>query len=466
MPNSLTTTGLTIVTQAELLQKFTDGMRTIYGVDINLDPDTPDAQFIMIFIQSVLDNAELIKQVYTSFDPDQAIGKVLDQRVSINGIQRQAGTYTKTPVTVVTSSSCNLYGLDQSSQPVYTVTDNAGNQWELITTCNVTIPGSYVLNFQSKLPGKKLTIPNTITIPKTIVLGVVSVNNPTSYLSLGVDEETDAKLKLRRAKSVQLASQGYLAGLVAALNNINGIESAYVYENKTAGTDSNGIPSHSIWVIVSGTASDVDVATAIYQKRNAGCGMFGSKSYTVTQIDGSSFIVNWDVVESEELFIKFTATSLDGVNPPNLGRIRTKLITDFIPGVFEKININDLATAVQLIDENCLVTNAKFGLSATGPWFDSLEPSAKNKQFTIQSADVIITPMVLSPYQISVGKNLTKQFAAYGGFGGYTYSMDVSGSGGTVNSTGLYTAGGIVGSDTIRATDSQGNFATASVNVL
>jgi hypothetical protein len=53
------------------------------------------------------------------FDPDNAVGVVLDQRVAINGIQRQAGTYTVTPITVVTSQSVNLYGLDQDVQPVY-----------------------------------------------------------------------------------------------------------------------------------------------------------------------------------------------------------------------------------------------------------------------------------------------------------------------------------------------------------
>jgi hypothetical protein len=360
MPNTLNADGLTTKTRAELLSELTSDFETIYGSDINLDSDTPDGQILGIFIQSYLDLLDLLSQVYNSFDPDNAIGVVLDQRVAINGIQRQSGTFTVTNITVVTDQALNLYGLDQSVEEVFTVQDDAGNQFQLIDTYSAPGSGSHVLAFQAAEPGEVLTIPNTITTPVTIVLGVTSVNNPTSFTTLGINEETDNELKLRRRRSVSLASQGYLAGLLAALENLTGMNSAFVYENNTAATDADGVPSHSIWVIVSGTASDEDIANAIYQKRNAGCGMFGSESYTITQIDGSPFIINWDEVIQENLFIKFKATSINEVDPPDIANIRPGLVTSFVPGVFEEVNINSLATDVQEIDSNTLVTLAGF----------------------------------------------------------------------------------------------------------
>jgi hypothetical protein len=56
------------------------------------------------------------------------------------------------------------------------------------------------------------------------------------------------------------------------------------------------IPPHSIWCIVDGTATDADIAQAIYRKRSAGCGMKGIQSYNVTQLDSSEFEINWDEV--------------------------------------------------------------------------------------------------------------------------------------------------------------------------
>ncbi len=363
MPNILDATGLTTQTRDGLVAFFTAKYEAIYGSDINLDPDSPDGQMMNVFIQAILDEEDTVTQVYNTFDPDNAMGVILDQRVAINGIQRQAGTFTVTNVTVVVNQSVNLFGLDQTAQAVFTVSDSAGTLWVLQQTQLGVAAGTHVYSFQAAVPGATLTVPNTITVPVTIILGVVSVNNPTTYTTLGINEETDAVLKVRRQQSVSLSSQGYLAGLLAALRNINGITSAFVYENTSSITNVDGVPGHSIWVIVAGTASDADIAQAIYTKRNAGCGMFGSTSFVVTQVDGSPFVMFWDFVVAKNLFIAFTATSINGVTAPNIALIREQLPLIYAPGVNSEVNINQLATLVQDIDPNTLVTNAGFSLA-------------------------------------------------------------------------------------------------------
>lgn len=379
MPNILDATGLTLASRSEWVIFFTTKYQEIYGADINLASDTPDGQMMNINIQVILDLQDLVASVYNSFDPDNAVGNVLDQRVTINGIQRQAGTFTITPITLVNSTSVNLYGLDgvsasnlavntlvrEDGNELYVISDNVGNLWYLIDTELGLAAGTHVLSFRAGDPGAQLTIPNTINVPVAIVLGVTSVNNPTAYSSLGVNEESDAQLRVRRAKSVSLASQGYLPALLAALENINGVTSAFVYENTTGATDSDGVPGHTIWVIVAGTAADADIANAIYTKRNAGAGMFGEETYTITQVDGSPFVIYWDVVVTRNLFIAFTATSIDGVTPPNIEAIRDGIPLAYIPGAYQEVNINQLATYVQEIDPNTLVTLAGFSAAET-----------------------------------------------------------------------------------------------------
>ena len=475
MPNSLTATGLTTATQAELIANFTAQFQQIYGANINLSSSTPDGQMLLNFVQTVLDLQDLLTTIYNMFDPNQAIGTVLDQRCAINGIQRQAGTYTITNLTVTVAQPVNLYGLDQSAQPVFTYADNAGNQWQLVTTQLGVLPGVYVYAFQAATPGAVLTVPNTITIPVTIILGITSVNNPTVYTTLGLNEETDAALKIRRQQSVSLASQGYLAGLLAALENVNGVTSAFVYENLTGVADGlspdaaypQGTPSHSIWVVVAGSASASLIANAIYQKRNAGCGMRGETSFTITQADGSSFIVLWDTVTTQALYISFTATSLNGVTPPNIAAIRSGLALSFTPGVYQEVNINELATIVQQIDPNTLVTSAGFSTAATGPFTTTLVPSSRKNEFTTSAANVIILPMLMQPSSATVVHATNQQFTALGGFGAYTWSMQSNPSGGSVNpSTGLYTAGSAGFTDVVRATDTQSNTVTAVITVI
>ena len=475
MPNSIGPTGLTVATQSELVANFTAAMQLIYGADINLASDSPDGQMMNVFLQAVLDLEDLLVQINNMFDPDNAVGVILDQRVAINGIQRQAGTFTVTNITLVLSQPVNLYGLDQTAQPVYTVADNAKNLWQLQATQIGVVPGTSVFAFQAAAPGANLTVPNTITVPVTIVLGVSSINNPTPYTTLGINEESDAALKIRRQQSVSLASQGYLAGLLAALENINGVTSAFVYENTSNTTNAAGVPGHSIWVVVSGTGTAANIAQAIYTKRNAGCGMFGATSFTITQADGSSFIVYWDTVAAQPLFVSFTATSIDGINPPNIAAIRAGLVTSFVPGVNAEVNINRLSTLVQAIDPNALVTFTGLGtpnvggFSTTigGPYTNTLSPSAANKQFAVTSPNIIILPMILSPTNAVVPNTTTKTFVGLGGYGPLSYTFVTNNSGGSIGiTTGLYVAGSTANViDTILVTDSLGNTAEATIQV-
>lgn len=489
MPNILDANGLQVASQAELVAHYTAAYQVVYGVDIDLTPGSPDGQMMMIFIQSVLDVEQLLMQVYSGMDPNNAVGVTLDQRVAINGIQRQAGTFTVTNITLVVSQSVNLFGLDQVAQPVYTVADNAGNQWQLQFTQEGLAAGTQILSFQASTPGALTTIPNTITNQVTIVLGIDSVNNPTLYTTLGINEESDAALKIRRQISVSLPSQGYLAGLLAALENIPGVSFAFVEENTTGSTNADGVPGHSIWVIVSGSGTAASIANAIYIKRNAGCGMYassfaGAQSFVITQADGSPFTVYWDDVVTVPLFVKFTATSLNKTTPPNIAAIRAGLQSVFLPGPAQQVNINDLATAVQSIDQNSLVTSAGFSLTSGGSYTTTLTPVTKNKQFQVSSADTIILTMILAApppatgigyvingttgvvtnTALSIAASGMFSFLGLGGFGTYTYSV-VTGTGSTINSsTGVYTAGS-AGTDTVTVTDSLSNTADCVVTV-
>lgn len=470
MPNIVTSTGLQTASLAELVAQFRAAFQAIYGADINLDQDTPDGQMMMIFLQAVIDLQDVLNQVYNGFDPDNAIGRVLDQRVALNGIQRKAGTYTITDVTVVTTQAVTLNGINQVPDSPYTISDAAGTRWVLLDSFSPAgpFPSSDALVFRAALPGETLTVPNTITIPISVVLGVQSVNNPTTYTSLGLNEETDAQLRIRRQKSVALASQGFLSGLVAALNNINGVTTALVYENTTGATDGNGVPSHSIWVIIGGAADPEEIATAIYNKRNAGCGMFGAETFTITQVDGTPFVIKWDYSASEDLYIRFTLTSIDGTTPPAVARILENLPVSLgaLAGVGTTLNVNEVATLVQEIDDNSLVTfptGQGLSLTEVGGYQNILSPSALNLEFSIDAARIIILPIVVTPASAILNDGgATQQFTAAGGLLPYTWSM-VSG-GGSINSSGLYTSG-VAGSDVARVTDAEGNFTNIPITV-
>ena len=467
MANAVTSTGLETYTRAELVTILENAFKSIYGNDISVESDSPDGQIIQIFAQMVVDNLDLLRQVYNSFDPDSAIGVVLDQRCAINGIERKGGTFSRTNITIVTTQALNLFGLNQSVQPVYTVSDNDGNEWQLVTTQTIGSSGTYVYEFQSKVSGKILTTPNTITNPVTIVLGVSTINNPTAQSLIGVNQETDFEFKTRRQKSVSIASQGYLEALTASLSDISGVSYAKVYENNTGSTDVDGVPGHSIWAIVAGTYANVDVATAIYRKRNAGCGMFGAVSYDITQIDGSIFEILWDVVSTQECFIEVNLQQIDASKILDYAAIRTQIPQLYLPTVYEPVNINKLSTIIQSIDDNALVATSGFSFLLAGPYVSLLSPTTKKNQIIFTAPKVVLLPILVTPSAATVLSTQQVQFSALGGYSTYTWTIHVNNSGASINaSSGLYTAGAGTGVDTVRCTDGDSNFTNALITVV
>ena len=178
---------------------------------------------------------QLIEGIYNQFDPDNAIGIQQDFLYAINNIQRIGATYTYQPIQITTDRALNLDGLDDQANVLdgvgYTVSDNAGNQFVLLDSQTIPSAGTYIYTFRAKALGSTTPQINTITTPVDIVLGVVSINNPSSPTSIGQNGETDSSFRIRRSKPVALGTTGYLNGLEGALENITGVVDASLFEN-------------------------------------------------------------------------------------------------------------------------------------------------------------------------------------------------------------------------------------------
>lgn len=359
MPNDVGVSGCQIATVDEIIAQILagtadfPGLYAIYGTDINVDPNSPDGQFINIFAQAAIDQLEFILQVYNSFDPDKAIGVSLDARCAINGVIRKPGTRTVQSITVVVSQALTLKGVDLYPGEAFTVQDSSGNRYELITTDSPSGAGSQSLAFQSVLLGPVTSALNTIVTAVTVQQGVTSVNNPTAATTLGTTEETDYALRIRRTQSVSLPSQGYLDGLYAAILAITDVTSARIYENDTNVTDADGIPAHSIWAVVAG-GENADIGNAIYVKRSLGCGMKGSVVVPITQVDDTTFDVLFDRPVAEDLYIKFDVTAITGSVDPDY--IRQQLLLLLSYGINIPADTTSIVTLIRAISPNASVS--------------------------------------------------------------------------------------------------------------
>lgn len=391
MPNQVTVAGLEIKSVTDITANLTAGMQAIYGADINVSQNSPDGQLINIFAQVAADNLVLLQDVYNSFSVELAYGTVLDQRVALNGLARIPGTYTETNVTITVDRAVTLTGQDalltDPAAVVFTVADDAGNQFQLETTHAFVSAGSAALAFKSKVIGQIETTLNTITNQVTTVLGVTAVNNPSAAITTGVNEETDAQLKVRHAQMFKLAAYGPADAVRAAMLTVDNVIDAYVIENATSGTV-NSVPRNSIWPIVNGGTS-ADVAAAIYAKKAPGTGMFGAITVSVLRPQGNSIDIKFDRAVTEDLYVQFGLVAVYTGAAWDNTAVKAALVLALQYKLNQTATIGDIVKALAVIVPQAYVTSP--GVSDDGMSYgDNIATTSAKYYFVLAVARVNI----------------------------------------------------------------------------
>lgn len=387
MANQLDETGLTISTLQEIIDEITAAMQVIYGSDINVDPNSPDGQQINIFAQTVRDQLELLVSIFNSFDPDSVSGTLLDRRHALNGVARIPGSYTIQPVSITVDQSLTLYGLDQSVEEVFTVADDNGNEFYLITTIALDTE-TQSLPFRAVEIGKVETTQNTITNQVTVTTGVTVVNNPLVATSTGVDEETDAQYRVRRNKSFFLQAQSPADAVEAGLLDTEGVTDALVGENVTD-SPAGGIAAHGIWAIVE-NGTDEDVAITIYRKKSSGCDMTGGESYEVTRPNAQTIDILFDRPINEALHIELGITPKIAGQSFDLDYIKAQIVERFLFRINQQANINDLLLILLAIEPNAVYTTLGFNDDGGVDFYETLDTSTIQHKFVLEVANIDI----------------------------------------------------------------------------
>ena len=268
--------------------------------------------------------------------------------------------------------------------------DNAGNQFILVNSQNLTA-GTHSVLFRAKDVGRVETTIGTITTPVTIVLGVVSVNNPSAPVSLGENQETDTALKIRRRQSVSIGSSGYLNGLLATVLQLNGVTDAALYENYTNVTNSLGIPPHCIWLVVEG-GSAADIANAMYTKKSYGCNMKGEITYTIITPSNQQFIAQWDEPKTQPIYMKFVLQATKTGVVFDVERIKQYIIdnTSFMIGDYAE-TASLTAIAQSAINENGgdgIALNVLISTNQSD-WIEYIAPVAATK-LVLSNVDITV----------------------------------------------------------------------------
>ncbi|MBN6060147.1 baseplate J/gp47 family protein [Aggregatibacter actinomycetemcomitans] len=267
-------TGIQIERLSDIITRFEEGFRQIYGQNIDLSPDTPDGQMAGLLSQIKMDIEELAENVYRQLDPDVATGTWLEQRVAYAGLMRRAASYSYLRSVVLTGEPLTqLYA-------GIVVSDPHKVRWVLNANVQLDSNGSARADFRSEELGAFNLAKNTNLTIETVTLGLNAATT-LENAEIGVEEETDQQLRERffisRTKNAQNSADA-IQSKIAALPDVKQVK---VLENNTKQRDKNGVEPHSLNVIVDGGA-DNQIAQVIYENKGAGVGLQGGTETTLT----------------------------------------------------------------------------------------------------------------------------------------------------------------------------------------
>lgn len=392
MTNEINDNGIVTDSYETTYQGLVTAFKNIYGVDINLDQSTPDGQLIGIAAQAKQDTLELATALYNIFNPETAVGIAQDNLYKLVGLRRKASQFSFVEVTVTTTGSCTLQGLDADAENVngtgYTVSDTYGNNWILLNTAYINQAGTYNLDFRAEKQGAVQVLPNTVTNMVTIVENVSNVNNPAVQYITGQTEETDVEFRVRFNKSRALSSVGLNDGLLARLLNVNLVTGAFVYNNRTNTTDSTGTAAHTIWCIVEG-GTNADIANTIYSNITDGCGMRGTVTYDINTAGGLVETVRFDRPSYQSLEVTFSLISKSGATVDQ-DALKTYIVENLKTGVYTSVDTLQITNLIQQYDNNLIPYDLTISGDGGTTQEEFLLPQGYNYKFTLATSDITI----------------------------------------------------------------------------
>jgi len=285
-----------------VLAALQEEYRTIYGVDVYLEADSQDGQWLAVVALSIYETLALAASVYNSFSPVTALADALSRNVKLNGIRRRVPTYSTADLTIVGQTGTEIVNGQ--------VEDILAQKWNL--PASVIIPGSgeIVVTATAVDVGAIAAAAGTIEKISTPTLGWQTVTNVLAATE-GEPVETNAQLRLRQEVSTALPSLSVLEGIVGAVASLAGVTRFKGYENDDDVPDADGLPAHSIALVVEGGDAQ-EIGDAIALKKTPGTKTYGTTAVVTTDQYGLLNTINFFRPTLATIGVEVTIDALTG----------------------------------------------------------------------------------------------------------------------------------------------------------
>lgn len=313
MTDELTSTGLAIDDLETRRARKVAALRAGISAVLDVSPDTPIGQLTDILNEHDQQLAELLQELHSAIDPDQATGQSLDAVSSITGTYRRAATKGTVTLKLTLAAATTVPAGSQAS-----VSGDPDNIWTTTEAVTSVGAGDYTVSAEASDPGAIEAPSGTITVIVTPVGGWSAVTNDADA-TVGLERETDTELRQRRTTELAIGGSTTVDAIGAEVSAISSVIQATCLENDNW-YSSDGMPPNSVEVVYwSGTASPhvaaslrEEIAETIYETKAGGVRAYGtdvgngSISEAVTDSQGNSHAIGFTVATEQTIVCDIT----------------------------------------------------------------------------------------------------------------------------------------------------------------
>lgn len=296
-PYGLQPTGFVIKPYEDIQSDFEASFRATFNNGINTEPQSNIGMTIGIMSDRISEAWEVLEAIDAALDPDAAADQQQDEVCALTGTVRNPPKLTHVYATLTGAAGTLINAGKQASIA------GTGVKFELLNDATIggagTVAGVEMVAVDA---GPSPAFAGTLTVIETPVAGWTGITNPADHFVLGANIEADPDLRVRR--EAELRAPGNAAGpaIQAKVEKVAGVTACVVLENDTDAADGNGLPPHSVRVIVNGGA-DADIQQAIYKSKGAGTNTVGAVTTNVLDSWNQPHPINFDRATDLDIYV-------------------------------------------------------------------------------------------------------------------------------------------------------------------
>jgi hypothetical protein len=305
------TNGWVTPSAAEILEAVETDQLALISPNLDIDPDSPTGQTNGIFVAQLARVWEALGALEASRTRDGAEGAMLDELGKLTGTSRDEARAT------TVSCNCTLTsGTTITTEHLASIAGRPEITFAPIADFTAPSTGTHAVMFECTEIGPVVVSPATLTVISTPVSGWTAVTNPSAGIT-GSEVATDADTRIEQERDLAAAGSATSIAIASDIvyddadgTGVAGVLYCRVLENDTDTTDGDGLPPHSIEVVVhtDGTESASALREAIWKAKPAGCYTHGTTSGTYVDENGDSHTVRYSGVSDVDIYATYTVS--------------------------------------------------------------------------------------------------------------------------------------------------------------